>query len=212
MKNPLIIKFNTEDRGKGDASTSYFYRGKLVFKSYSFPNNENIMLDANFLSSFLGRNELADFKKSLGEKGLDLNSFVEVAISHGSHTFDNMDPNYFTSYTYAMRMRSELDNMSYSDIIKIGNNQYELVNDNSSTLPLMKGLPILHFRTLLTINSDNSFTLERYGDDFLYFKIRFYDKKEFNKFTDKVVKLEELNYRDNFVSPEGVVRKFEIKS
>jgi len=203
LTKPLIIKTYTESGGlAGDSQSYYYLDGKVKFRTYSRSSDQKFFIDAKFLKGFLKGDNINRFEKSLAANMMDLNSFVEVRIEHGKHTYDNMDPNYFSSSTYANRMRTELDTLNYSNIIKLDNSRYELINEYKSDLPLMLGFKILKFRSILTFNSDNSFTLERSANKMLYFKIVFHNKPSFQPFVGASMDLEELDYNDEFVSPD----------
>ena len=203
LEKPLIIKTYTESGGlAGDSQSYYYFDKKIKLRTYSRSSDQKFFIDAKFLEGFLKGENVKRFKKSLAANKMDLNSFVEVRIEHGKHTYDNMDPNYFSSSTYANRMRAELDTLNYSNIIKLDNSRYELINEYKSDLPLMMGFKILKFRSILTFNSDNSFTLERSANKMLYFKIVFHNKPSFQPFVGASMDLEELDYNDEFVSPD----------
>ena len=82
-------------------------------------------------------------------------------------------------------------------------NRYELSNQNATQLPLMIGFSILRYKTIITFDSANSFTLERYANKLPYFKISYHNKIYHIPLKGNTASLEDLNYQDNFVSPDN---------
>ena len=202
-KNFIEIEYATESGGlKGDSSTKYIVKGKDILMTYSTVKDGKLFLDAGFLATFLDAPNLKIFKKDLGSKGMDLKSFISARIEHGSHTFDNMDPNYFSTLAYINRMRSELDTLNYENITKIDSTTYELTNTNLKELPLMIGFPVIRFKSILKFTSANSFTLERRANKLTYIKVEFHTRPTFVPMKLPTADIDELDYNDNFVSPD----------
>jgi hypothetical protein len=202
-KKFLSFDFSTASGGlSGDSEVFYSINNKIIEKSYSSAETQKLYLDARFLNSFLKPENKKLFEKSLKANGMDLDSFVEVGIEHGKYAFDNMDPNLFSSSTYANKMRRELDSLNYSEIKKLDSNTYELINSHQADLPLMVGFKVIRFRSILTFDSADSFTLERSANKQMYFKIEFHHRATFIPLKGITKPLEELDYRDEFISPD----------
>lgn len=202
-KKFLSFDYNTASGGmNGDSEVFYSIDNKIIEKSYSAADTQKLYLDAKFLNSFLKPENKKLFEKSLKANGMDLDSFVEVGIEHGKYAFDNMDPNLFSSSTYANKMRRELDTLNYSEIKKLDKNTYELINFHEADLPLMVGFKVIRFRSILTFDSADSFTLERSANKLLYFKIEFHHRSTFVPLKGATKSIEELDYRDEFISPD----------
>lgn len=202
-KNFLQIDYNTESGGlKGDSSTTYSSNGKVKLKTYSTAKDGKLFLDAGFLATFLDDKNIKIFEQDLKNKNMDFKSYVSARIEHGKHTFDNMDPNYFSSLAYLNRMRTELDTLNFENITKINDASYELSNTNHNDLPLMVGYQVVRFKTILTFTSPTSFTLERKANKLTYIKVEFHNRPVFKPLTLPTADIDELMYYDNFVSPD----------
>lgn len=202
-KNYLEINYATETSGlKGDISVTYSMNGKIKLKTYSTASDGKLYLDAGFLATFLDSKNRKLFVNDLSSKNMDLNSFVSARIEHGKHTFDNMNPNYFSSLAYLNRMRTELDTLNYENITKLDENRYELTNTNATQLPLMIGYQVLRYKSILTFTSPTAFTLERKANKLTYFKVDFHTRPNFKPMPLPTFDIDELEYNDNFVSPD----------
>lgn len=202
-KNYMEIDYTTESGGlKGDSSTTYSINGKVKLKTYSTTKDGKLFLDAGFLATFLDDKNIKIFKNDLKSKNMNINSFISARIEHGKHTFDNMDPNYFSSLAYLNRMRTEFDTLNFENITKINDSSYELSNTNHNDLPLMVGYQVVRFKTILTFTSSTSFTLERKANKLTYIKVEFHNRPVFKPLTLPTADIDELMYYDNFVSPD----------
>jgi hypothetical protein len=179
--------------------TEYKQGGKVLLKSYTGNKIGELYLDANYLASFLKKEEnYKAFIKDLKDKGLTLNSYIKAEIIHGKRAFDGVEPNYFSAGAYAQKVRAELDSLNYEDIKKIDEYTYELINSSTRVLPLVSGDHVYYYKSILVFTSDRSFTLERKANEEPIMKISFNEDHPFPPIITPTGNLNQLNYNDEY--------------
>ena len=202
-KHPIIITYTGDQKGGNENKSVIYSRdSKIILKSYIIAKGEQLYVDANFLNSYLEPADSKNFTQALSEKGLSLKSFIAIEIAHGNYAYNNTDPNYFTIFNYGNKIREELDSGVFDNIIQRENNTFEIIDKNDKELPLISGFKVIHFHTILSFNSDGTFSLARYANKILYYQAKYYPGSKFKTMRGATGKLEDLNYHDHFISPD----------